>query len=50
MEHDETYEPPELRELGSLHELTLQQFNKVGTTADTLSAINESVVGSFTPI
>ena len=41
------YEAPSLRELGSLHELTLQSFNKVGATPDALTAINENVIGSF---
>ena len=45
-----TYEAPAIREIGSVHELTLQSFNKIGPEPDTLSAINADVVGSFTPI
>lgn len=45
----ETYVAPEMRELGSLTDLTLQSFNKVGTTPDTFTAItNNIVIGSLT--
>ena len=44
------YQPPAFRDLGSFHERTLQSFNKVGSSPDTLSAIDPNVVGSFTPI
>jgi hypothetical protein len=47
---DEKYEAPAFREHGSLEELTEQAFNKVGTTPDVLTAINENVIGSFTPV
>jgi hypothetical protein len=44
----ETYVSPEIRELGSLESLTLQTFNKVGSTPDTFTAItNGVVVGSL---
>jgi hypothetical protein len=46
----ETYEKPVLRDVGTLEELTQQQFNKIGTTPDVLTAVNENVVGSFSPI
>jgi hypothetical protein len=45
----EAYQSPEIREIGSLEALTAQQFNKVGPTPDTLTAINPNVVGSFVP-
>jgi ribosomal 50S subunit-associated protein YjgA (DUF615 family) len=45
-----SYEKPSLRELGSLEELTKQSMNKIGLTPDVLTAINEDVVGSFTPV
>lgn len=38
------YEPPTIERLGSLHELTLQTFNKVGSTPDTFTAITNGVV------
>jgi hypothetical protein len=44
------YETPEIREIGSLHDLTLQSFNKIGTTPDLLTAVNENVIGSFVPV
>jgi hypothetical protein len=44
------YEAPKLRELGSLHQLTLQQFNKIGAAPDALSQIDPDVIGSFTPL
>ena len=46
----ETYEEPELRELGSLHDFTLQSFNKIGPTPDLVTNVNPNVVGSFVPI
>jgi hypothetical protein len=46
----ETYESPEIRELGSLEELTLQSFNKIGRTPDIYTAItNGVVIGSLVP-
>ena len=44
------YEPPVVREIGSLKDLTQQSFNKIGTSPDVLTAVNEAVIGSFTPI
>jgi hypothetical protein len=42
------YSAPVVRELGSLQQLTAQQFNKVGSTADLFStATNNQVVGSL---
>jgi len=43
------YEAPVVRDFGSLKELTLQSFNKVGPSPDVLTAVNQDVVGSFTP-
>jgi hypothetical protein len=50
MSHDTQfeYEAPALRRLGSIQELTGQQFNKVGTASDFLSTLNNQVVGSLT--
>ena len=42
------YEPPTIRELGSLVELTSQLFNKVGPNPDTYST-NPEIVGSVVP-
>ena len=38
------YETPSLTDLGSLEELTEQQFNKVGSTPDTFTTITNGVV------
>ncbi len=38
------YEKPELRELGSLAELTEQEMNKIGRTPDIYTAITQGVV------
>ena len=43
------YESPEMRILGSVEELTLQQLNKVGSSADVFTPINENLVGSIIP-
>jgi len=45
-----TYEPPVVSDLGSLQELTEQQFNKVGGTPDIYTTVtNGIVVGSLVP-
>lgn len=45
------YEPPTIRELGSLQELTQQHYNKVGASPDMYSAeTNNAVVGSVIPV
>lgn len=45
------YETPSLRELGSLTELTQQQYNKVGFSTDIYSQqSNNEVVGSIVPV
>ena len=44
------YEAPEVRDLGSLTEMTQQSFNKIGLTPDILTSVNENVIGSFTPV
>jgi hypothetical protein len=44
------YERPILREIGSLRDLTRQQFNKVGSTADVHSTVINQVVGSLVPV
>ena len=38
------YEAPEIRELGSLKELTQQSFNKVGRGSDMFGQVANSVV------
>lgn len=38
------YESPQIKELGSLQDLTLQSYNKVGGTPDVYSAITNGVV------
>jgi hypothetical protein len=42
------YERPQIREIGSVRELTLAT-NKIGPTPDLLTVVNPDVVGSFTP-
>lgn len=44
------YTTPVVRELGSLQQLTAQQFNKVGSTADLFSTVTNQVVGSLVGI
>jgi hypothetical protein len=45
------YESPKLRELGTLQELTQQQYNKVGNATDMYSQeTNNEVVGSVIPL
>lgn len=42
------YERPQIRDLGSVRELTQGTFNKVGSTADTFTVItNGIVIGSL---
>jgi hypothetical protein len=42
----ETYTPPTITELGSLHELTLSSpINKIGRSSDQLTAIIPNLVG-----
>lgn len=43
------YEAPELRELGTLEDLTLQQFNKIGRATDVFTQLtNNQAIGSLT--
>lgn len=44
------YDAPAFRELGSLVELTEQNFNKVGTAPDIVTVTNQNVVGSFVAV
>jgi hypothetical protein len=44
-----TYEVPTVSDLGSLTDLTAQQFNKIGPSPDALTQVNEDIVGSLTP-
>lgn len=45
------YETPQLRELGSLTDLTQQRYNKVGFATDIYSQqTNDEVVGSIVPV
>lgn len=47
---DKKYTAPEIRELGSLTELTQGMFNKVGSESDILTALTGGIViGSFVP-
>lgn len=43
------YEAPAIRELGSLRELTLQYYNKIGTSTDMYTK-TENLVGSIVPV
>jgi hypothetical protein len=45
----QTYERPEMKRLGSVHDMTLQKFNKVGPDSDVYSSAIP-IVGSITPI
>ena len=48
---DTTYEAPEIREIGSLADLTQQGLNKVGTSSDLLTGLtNGVVIGSFVAV
>jgi hypothetical protein len=45
------YEPPIVRDLGTLHQLTQQQFNKIGHSPDFYTVItNNQVIGSVVPV
>jgi len=45
------YEAPVLRDLGSLKDLTAQQFNKVGKKPDIYTVeTNDIVIGSLVPV
>lgn len=44
------YESPTVRDLGSLRDLTEQLFNKVGSTPDALSTVENGIVGSLVPV
>jgi hypothetical protein len=44
-----SYEPPKVTDFGALVDLTAQSFNKVGPSPDALTAVNQDVIGSFTP-
>jgi hypothetical protein len=45
------YETPRIREVGSLQQLTQQQYNKVGFSTDIYSQqSNNEVVGSMVPV
>ena len=45
------YEPPAVRDIGTLAQLTEQQFNKVGHSPDIYTTItNNQVSGSLTPV
>ena len=43
------YEPPAIRDLGTLAELTSQCYNKIGSSTDTFSAQNDTI-GSFVAV
>jgi len=43
-----TYEKPQVREIGSVRELTLQTFNKIGALPDAFTVITGgAVIGSL---
>jgi hypothetical protein len=45
---EQSYERPQIREIGSLRKLTQQTLNKVGLTPDVLTGVtNGIVIGSF---
>lgn len=44
------YEPPALTEIGMVHELTLQDFNKIGADADAFSGTIPGLVGDVVPL
>ena len=45
------YEPPSVRDIGTLVQLTEQQFNKIGHTPDVYTTItNNQVIGSLVPV
>jgi hypothetical protein len=44
------YERPAIRDLGSVRGLTEQSFNKIGSAPDALTAVNQAVIGTFTPV
>ena len=46
---DSTYEAPELRIVGSVHELTQQEFDKVGTSLDAASFVIPGLTGVIQP-
>ena len=50
MSTKKTYEAPSICELGSLHEVTLDPFNKVGNSADIYTGLTQGqVIGSLVP-
>jgi hypothetical protein len=49
-EERRVYETPELREIGSIEQLTEQKVNKVGSVSDTFTALTDgAVIGSIVP-
>jgi len=46
---DKPYTPPTVKTLGSVKELTEQNFNKIGPTPDGQTN-NPNIVGSLTPV
>ncbi len=45
---DSTFEAPELRIIGSVHELTQQQTDKIGTSLDAASFV-QNLTGTIRP-
>ena len=43
------YQKPEVRDFGSLADLTEQGFNKIGHTSDVYSTAQNQLVGSVVP-
>lgn len=39
-----SYERPQIREIGSVRDLTLQTLNKVGTTEDVFTVVTNGIV------
>lgn len=44
------YEAPAINEIGTVHELTLQLTNKVGSKPDAVTKVVPTIVGSIKPI
>lgn len=44
------YEAPTVRDLGSVHERTLQKFNKIGPASDVVTTSIPDIIGSLVPV
>ena len=51
MKDKNTYDPPTLVRLGSVHELTQQHYNKIGQASDIYTTLTQGdVIGSLVPV